>query len=827
VTSDDQVGRHVAPRTGPFWRAALPHVVGLAWVVGSAVLVLVPALHHGLSLGPYDLLSKSGLTQASAVRVRNSSTGDQIAEMIPWSNLAWLQVHQGHLPLWNPFSGLGLPLAFNWQSGVFSLPVVIGYAFPLHLAYTVQIIVTMVIAGIGAYVLARVLHVGVIGCATAGTVFELSGSFMGWLGYPHASVMAWAGWLLAVAILIVRGDHRVRNITLFAVITALAVYAGQPEILTMVVASALVVVVTMVVIGAITRESVHRPLVDLVLGIGAGAALGAPLLLPGLQVLAGSTRNSGTLVAATEVGKSLPPHDLLHLLVQGYNGLPIAGSHVFGDAVYFDTAAYVGVVAVALAVVGVIRGWRRSDIAAIAVLAVVTTVIVFAPPVEALFLHLPQIQTIDWHRDLMMLGLCTAVLAGVGIDAVAHSVDERSTSLWLGGLLAAFFVLLLALLAFGSSGLPFVEATLRRQSLIWPLVTTGLALAIVGGRAAWTRRPGSPRSVKPTRRSAGSVAAGLLLLVETAFLIASGAPLWSSSAHGITTPSPVSTLARTVGSATVGVDAFTCFDGPSTTALGILPEANILYGIHEFDFYDPILPRTYVRAWAGVSHTGAGVPVFNSFCPQLMTATQARRFGVQYVLVSHGAVGPKDAVFVRTVGGEDLYRIPGSSDATVTPVTPEGGLPPVDAVGTAVEVHHPSPSSWEVVTTGQSDQVLRLRLTDQPGWHATIDGRPLAISSYADVMIQARIPAGHHVIELSYWPPLFTAGLIVAGCCLVMLVAASIVARSRRRSRVPVHSRRGEGRSATGPRTDSGGAPRESETADESATVPQRARPAR
>ena len=339
-------------------RAALPHVVGVAWVVGSALLVLVPALHHGLSLGPYDLLSKSGLTRASAVTVRNSSTGDQIAEMIPWSNLAWVQVHQGHLPLWNPYSGLGLPLAFNWQSAVFSLPVAISYAFPLHLAYTVQIIVTMVVAGTGAYVLARVLHVGVIGCATAGTVFELSGSFMGWLGYPHASVMSWAGWLLAVAILIVRGGHRVRNITLFAVITALAVYAGQPEILTMVVVSAVIVVVTMVVIDIITRGTVHhwlRPLVDLVLGIGAGAALGAPLLLPGLQVLGGSTRNSATLVAQTEVGKSLPPHDLLHLLVQGYNGLPIAGSHVFGDAVYFDTAAYVGAVAVALAVVGVIR----------------------------------------------------------------------------------------------------------------------------------------------------------------------------------------------------------------------------------------------------------------------------------------------------------------------------------------------------------------------------------------------------------------------------------------------------------------------------------------
>ena len=81
--------------------------------------------------------------------------------MIPWSTLAWTQVHHGHLPLWNPYSGLGLPLAFNWQSAVFSLPALIGYLLPLHLAYTAQIIVTLVVAGTGAYALARVLGLGV------------------------------------------------------------------------------------------------------------------------------------------------------------------------------------------------------------------------------------------------------------------------------------------------------------------------------------------------------------------------------------------------------------------------------------------------------------------------------------------------------------------------------------------------------------------------------------------------------------------------------------------------------------------------------------------
>jgi uncharacterized membrane protein YfhO len=117
-------------------------------------------------------------------------------------------------------------------------------------------------------------------------------------------------------------------------------------------------------------------------------------------------------------------------------------------------------------------------------------------------------------------------------------------------------------------------------------------------------------------------------------------------------------------------------------------------------------------------------------------------------------------------------------------------LPPVDAEGTPVAVSHPSPSSWKITTSSPTDQVLRLRLTNQPGWHATIDGHPLDTEPYAEVMIQARIPAGRHVIELSYWPPLFTLGLIVAGCCVILLLTASVVARRRRRAPVPAHARR-------------------------------------
>jgi uncharacterized membrane protein YfhO len=89
----------------------------------------------------------------------------------------------------------------------------------------------------------------------------------------------------------------------------------------------------------------------------------------------------------------------------------------------------------------------------------------------------------------------------------------------------------------------------------------------------------------------------------------------------------------------------------------------------------------------------------------------------------------------------------------------------------------------------RGSQLLRLRLTDEPGWHATIDGHPLVLTPYADVMMQARIPPGHHVVEVQYWPPLFTLGIVVAGCCAVLLLTSSAAALAIRRSQRTEHER--------------------------------------
>src|SRR5579863_9057247 len=193
------------------WWVAHPwvaDVAGVGWTVLAAVAVMAPLLRPGVSLGSFDLLTRIGLTHQPGVAVHSQFPADQVLYFLPLTDAAWHQVHAGHLPLWNPDNVLGMPLAFSWQSGVFSLPVLLSYLAPLKLAYTVIVLAKFVLAGTGAYTLCRVLGMGPLAAAFGGTVFELSGPMLQYSGWAMTGVTCWGGWIFAAAIMLVRGRHR-------------------------------------------------------------------------------------------------------------------------------------------------------------------------------------------------------------------------------------------------------------------------------------------------------------------------------------------------------------------------------------------------------------------------------------------------------------------------------------------------------------------------------------------------------------------------------------------------------------------------------------------
>jgi hypothetical protein len=760
-------------------RIRVADVIGVAWVLAAAGAAMAPAFVHGPFLGSLDVLSRYGLSKNPSVVVHDKQAFDQVSEFIPWVNLTWTQVHNGHLPLWNPNSVLGLPLAFSWQAGVFSLPALISYLFPLHAAYSVQVMTTLVVAGTGTYVCSRVLGIGVLGSTMAATIFELSGPFFGWLGWPIAAVMSWIGWILAATLLVVRGRHRVRHVAFLAVVLAAAVYAGQPDTLVLLVLTFVVFVAALLATRAPRLGGsgpIRRPLLDVVLGGAAGAALGAPLLLPGLQLISGSLRTGKSLSKAIPIGK------FTLVLFQGFDGLPVAGSRWFGSGYYTKTAVYLGAIAVVLVAVAVVAALKlrvmRSETITLGVVAVVMAVVSYVWLAESFLDGLPLFGSVLWRRATMPMAFALAVLAGIGADVIVRFHDSRAVRAWTAygfGVVGAILVLLWFA---GRGTLPPKEASIRAGSFLWPTLCTALGLLVVGAWAWRARRRSRPAHGGLARVGAGRVAVAVLLLGETAFLVVAGAPLMASSPTPLRPTPAEAALARDVGSSVVAFGANTCFG----RQLGILPDANVGLGVDELAVYEPLIPRTYGESWRATTGNGAapvvtpGVP-FSVFCPAVTSLSVARRYGVGFILEAHRHGAPRGTQFVARVGDEYLFRVPGGATATLTAASGAGGR----TVTTVVGVDRPGPASLRLTAHSRSSAVLRLHVTDVPGWHASIDGRPLPLRRYGGVMLQADIPPGRHVVELHYWPATFTVGLALAVLGVVVLCAAGVGSRARRR----------------------------------------------
>ncbi len=651
----------------------MPNALGILWVVAAGIALLVPALIRGISLGPYDLLAESGLLHQPGVVIHNTWVGDQITQMIPWTMQAWTQVHHGQLPLWNPYSGLGMPLAFNWQSAPFGLPALIGYLFPVRDAYTVGVIVTVIVAGTGGYFLGRVLRLGVIGCAMVGTVFELSGPFVGWLGWPHAAVFSWAGWLFAAAVLIIRAERPVRPVALFAVVLALAIYAGQPEVLVVLAfALAVFLIIYLAQLGWQNgARSILRPVLSLATAAVVGGALAAPLALPGLQVFAGSVHSKTAGQAA------LPLENLIHLVAQGFDGLPIAGSRMFGSDGPFYVGAFVGVTAIVLAVVAAGASRRRPAIVAFAAVGIVSCGVVFVPFLISILDALPLAGSVGWTRALLPMAFAIAVLAGCGVDALVR-IDRDRIWKWTGVGFAAAGAVVLVFLFGTRDNLPANDRSIRAHSFIGPAIEVLFGLVVVGlvlldrrrrlARAGDSERSGSaevtirslarsaaeaPHVDRPPeanlatdgRRRFGSARlAGLgLLACETVLLVAAGAPLWSSSPTSFNQTPAVAAIRHDVGTSVVGLGS-----NPSyfCSGLGIQPNANIAFNVHQLTVYDPMVPKGYFTSFAALTGRSAGEEVNNQYCPALTQLSQARLYGVAFILESAGTSAPMGSTFV-------------------------------------------------------------------------------------------------------------------------------------------------------------------------------------
>ncbi len=133
----------------------------------------------------------------------------------------------GLIPWWNPYSGVGLPLAAEYQPAAF-FPLTLLLRFPGGMIWVHLLL--QILAGWGAYALLRQLGVRRLAALTGGILFAQNGT-LAWFAHASAGPVPFLPWVLlgierAVAKASLRDPFGWR---MLAVAIAMMLLAGFPE----------------------------------------------------------------------------------------------------------------------------------------------------------------------------------------------------------------------------------------------------------------------------------------------------------------------------------------------------------------------------------------------------------------------------------------------------------------------------------------------------------------------------------------------------------------------------------------------------------------------
>lgn len=309
--------------------------------------------------------------------------GTPMLQFVPWWDLAWSQLLEGHLPLWNNLSGMGAPLLANYQSALFYPPhwaylllFLAGGRLAMAWAMALMVAAHLAFAGLGMARLVRRLGLGVLSQSLAGLAFGLCGYLVSRAGFLSINAAAaWLPWILLCLTPRHLGDGiPARQRLALSACLALQLLAGHAQTTWFTWLLAGMWVLFLACNGAYqgnagedySRLPAHRirwrRLVYgaglLAFGILPAMLLAAVQLLPTAEYLSFSQRSSAVDYELA-MTYSFWPWRLLGLFAPDMFGNPAQGDY-WGYGNFWEDAVYIGLLPAILALAALAAAFRRD-----------------------------------------------------------------------------------------------------------------------------------------------------------------------------------------------------------------------------------------------------------------------------------------------------------------------------------------------------------------------------------------------------------------------------------------------------------------------------------
>jgi len=700
------------------------------------------------------------------IRGRALFWGTPLLQFTPWHTAAKEIALSGHLPLWNPWLGMGAPLFANYQSALLYPPNWLLLATDVAWGQTLLVLLHLIWAGFGMALLARSLGLGTFAQAISGIAYAMSGYLVARSGFLSINAAAaWLPWTLYAAEGLVRSagtspgapngskrspaassaapsgllrSLRWRALALLGLVLGIQWLAGHAQVAWY----TLVLLVVWAVFRARSNSvSIRRAVLMLAVAGALGFAIAAVQLIPTLEYASISNR-AGDLDPEFALTYSFWPWRALGLVAPDLFGNPGTADY-WGYGNFWEDAIYVGVLPLLLAIgalatkrVGRIK-WFLLAVAAIAFLFGLGS---NTPVFKFLFEYVPTFSAFQaptrWN---LWLVASFSLLAGFGAEY--WKVAEGKKLYWLRlGTAGAIAILVMATLINALD--TDIEPTFTRA-----IATAGFWLAASGILALLRSDPG--------RR--GWVAAALSVVVLDLFFAGRGLNPTLPAKLG----SAPSALSQEIQGGhrlymseelerEIKFDVAFRFDSfqPGLDWVIVresgLPNTPLLDRLRSANNFDPLLPARYVLwmnrleqippahrerllptmdvGWQAVSRKN-GLPIYEPI-PDPMRAWIVP--SVEWV------ASPAEAVRQATSSNIDLSMI---AILEGDPRPEQGGAGEVTG-------------GWLVLAD-----------TWFPGWAAELDGQAAESYPANGVMRSVWIPAGQHTVVFRYRPITVPIGL--------------------------------------------------------------------
>lgn len=154
---------------------------------------------------------------------------DAIRQIYLWKELAADQFKTGHIPLWNPYTFSGQPLAANFQSSVFYPLNALYFLFNAKDAWILLVVSQPLLAGVFMYVFLRSIKLSSIASLYGSVVLMFSSYLITWL--ENGNIIHSYLWLplifFGTSKLYIVGKFKYLALIIFSL--TLAVLAGHPQ----------------------------------------------------------------------------------------------------------------------------------------------------------------------------------------------------------------------------------------------------------------------------------------------------------------------------------------------------------------------------------------------------------------------------------------------------------------------------------------------------------------------------------------------------------------------------------------------------------------------